>query len=354
MEHSQPIPAAKTAGRNQLSIDILEASHREILIRALKRILDTYIAESTYAQIVDGLPLIDVFLDTTAGIVPSEHPIYEHTELCPGVLERTKDFRNQFDPNILKLDSRVSFHETWLPWSLTVSKLILAYQAASPGSRSFIMRLVEIVAVAIHQIAAILYEMDLSVHKSDSVTTWEPPEPDDVWLYDFPNGPLPTLFYHPWYKDYDQYPRGAADMVGYWAEARILGGVVLFDRRPPDAAKHGDPNAIYFHSDREDVTYRIYQLLDDQKTRLADFLMADDPPSSPLPILGNKANYKRIDPEEPVTATGIYRDEWERKDYPPERFDARLRDVWDQLEFPTKEDFRAARERAQARKYGPQ
>jgi hypothetical protein len=40
-----------------------------------------------------------------------------------------------------------------------------------------------------------------------------------------------TLFCHSWYRDYDQYPNGIAGSVGYWAEARILGGVVLFDRR---------------------------------------------------------------------------------------------------------------------------
>lgn len=29
---------------------------------------------------------------------------------------------------------------------------------------------------------------------------------------------------------HDGYPNGLADVVGYWAEARIFGGVVLFDR----------------------------------------------------------------------------------------------------------------------------
>ncbi|KAL2200150.1 hypothetical protein P885DRAFT_73983 [Corynascus similis CBS 632.67] len=68
-----------------------------------------------------------------------------------------------------------------------------------------------------------------------------------------PDGPLPTLFKHPWYKDYDQYPRGVADMVGYWAETRILGGVVLFDRRDPNAELTADPEAIYLHLDQENI-----------------------------------------------------------------------------------------------------
>jgi hypothetical protein len=38
------------------------------------------------------------------------------------------------------------------------------------------------------------------------------------------------LFFHVDYMDHRQYPNGLADMAGYWAEDRIFGGVVLFDR----------------------------------------------------------------------------------------------------------------------------
>lgn len=47
-----------------------------------------------------------------------------------------------------------------------------------------------------------------------------PPSPD----------PLPALFYHGAYVAFEQYPGSVADMVGYWSEARIFGGVVAFDR----------------------------------------------------------------------------------------------------------------------------
>jgi hypothetical protein len=52
--------------------------------------------------------------------------------------------------------------------------------------------------------------------------------------------------------DYENYPNDAADMAGYWAEARIIGGVVLFDRRPD-----GNPDHVYLLPNHEDVTYRI-------------------------------------------------------------------------------------------------
>lgn len=40
----------------------------------------------------------------------------------------------------------------------------------------------------------------------------------------------PTAFSFGSYIAIEQYPNGVADAVGYWAEARIFGGVVVFDR----------------------------------------------------------------------------------------------------------------------------
>lgn len=196
-----------------------------------------------------------------------------------------------------------------------------------------------------------LFDLDTSVHKDDGIVDWAPPKSDTSYWKRFPQGPPPTLFRHPWYVDYDQYPRGIANIVGYWAEARILGGVVLFDRRNPDAEPSADPDAVYFHSDREDITYRIYQLLPEQRQALLDFLLADEAPSkTPLPILGDQDNRIRVDPEEPIHSTGIYRDLWERKELGPEDGDARLRDVHNRREYPSRDDFSASRRRAFERK----
>lgn len=41
---------------------------------------------------------------------------------------------------------------------------------------------------------------------------------------------FPHLFFNVGYMNNKQYPFGIADMAGYWAEDRIFGGVVLFDR----------------------------------------------------------------------------------------------------------------------------
>ncbi len=212
--------------------------------------------------------------------------------------------------------------------------------------------MIELVVVAVHQIAALLFELDTSVHKNDGVTDWAPPESETVYWRLYPRGPQPTLFHHDWYVDHDQYPRGVADMVGYWAESRILGGVVLFDRRNPDAVPGADPDAVYLHPDRYDLTYRICQLLPDQRNALLDFLLADEPPATcPLPILPDENNTLRVDPEEPIQATGIYRDLWERKELAPDALDRRLKDVFSSLEYPTDADRHMSRKRAFERKW---
>jgi hypothetical protein len=128
---------------------------------------------------------------------------------------------------------------------LTVThKLIYNYQSASPASSAFNMRLIELVARAVHQVAVLLYKQDTNRHKKDALGMWRPQEDD---ARHFPPTFPATLFCHEWYRDFDQYPEGIADCVGYWAEARVFGGVVLFDRRDPGAAPEADvsvPNSF--------------------------------------------------------------------------------------------------------------
>lgn len=72
-----------------------------------------------------------------------------------------------------------------------------------------------------------LFNLDDGVHKHSVYEAWR----------DLPRGKVkpggyiaPTAFYHRSYLCYEQYPNGVADIVGYWAEAKIFGGVVIFDR----------------------------------------------------------------------------------------------------------------------------
>lgn len=311
------------------TIDALSDSHREAVVRAISNVLSTEIAEVTYAQIVDGLPL-EYTVDDVYGnsLMGPDHPVFAHKELKEGVLDTVRSFRAAFDPQILEFEA----------------SLLQALQTGSPGSRLFNTRLIEVVAVAVHQIAVLLYKNnpDLSAESATKeVHAWVPPKDTDppwsTWWTFNPDGPSPTLFKHGWYTASGQYPDGAADVAGYWAESRILGGVVLFDRTAAES------DAVYLHPDRDDVTYRICQLTEAQKGALLRFLRSNNPKNGddtcPLPILPDENNTIRVDPEEPFSATGVYRDLWEREMPPPEsKGDGRASCVWNRLDFLTKAD----------------
>ncbi|POS70092.1 hypothetical protein DHEL01_v211516 [Diaporthe helianthi] len=220
---------------------------------------------------------------------------------------------------------------TQIAQSTLAQILLRALQAQPLGSDFFNVRLIEFIAVGVHEVAKYLYKLDSKGHQDDGIETWVPPKNEDWdwWWRRYPDGPPPTLFYHTYYFDHEQYPDGAADMVGYWAESRILGGVIVFDRKRELAT-----NAVFIHPDRDEVTYRICELTGEQKTSLVRFLIAPpletgrDSLQCPLPIIPGTENTNRIDPEEPISWTGIYRDAWERNLHTEELGDGRRRDVW--------------------------
>lgn len=75
-------------------------------------------------------------------------------------------------------------------------------------------------------------------------------------------------------------------------------------------------DGVYFHSQRQSVPMRIYKLDKEQKASLLRFLkmakVEDDDSASPLPILGDRRNRDRVDPEIAMPEFNIYRDRWER------------------------------------------
>lgn len=144
----------------------------------------------------------------------------------------------------------------------------------------------------------------------DQVMEWE--TPSEGWER------IPadsTLFMHPHFAAHKNYPKGIADIAGYWAEDRILGGVAIFDRSRTWAMDGDEPN-VYFQSCRRRNTFRAWQLLDKQQTDLVSFLTSDDPDadvsSRLLPLQASIENKVRCDPEEAIPVHSIYRDLWER------------------------------------------
>ncbi|KAK4247304.1 hypothetical protein C7999DRAFT_14649 [Corynascus novoguineensis] len=286
--------------RPHVAIEMLDPGHCKTLTQALYNVLSTDLAEVTYAQLIDGLPTISTVWEGRGIWAPRGHPLLNHSKLCKGALERTRMFRDEFDPAVLRFDSLV----------------IRRYQNAAPGSREFKMRLVELVAAGIHQIAAILFQSDDKVHIKDHIETVHSWKKKPVWmdmgcreptLFEYPDPPL-TLFCHYEYMDHQQYPYGLGDVAGYWAEDRILGGVVVFDR-----GKLGtECNDIYFHSAQEQYTPHVWRLLDSQFNDLTEFLLSEQPSAAPLPILPSEENEPRYNSWDAMAVHQIFRDPWER------------------------------------------
>ncbi|KPM38672.1 hypothetical protein AK830_g7870 [Neonectria ditissima] len=295
---------------------IKEGDHHHVLSRAIKNVLGTELAIFTYAQIIDGLPTADVAWDRRLPGISGDHPIDDvHEELCPGAMDKAREFYANWDPSILKFDPKV----------------VEAYNHAEPGSKPFNLRLVELVAVSLHQIGVTLFKLDLRLHNGDieSITNWRMPLSDGMIAVPA----RPTLFNHPAYMDYDIYPEGLADAVGYWAEDRIIGGVSVFDRRPQ--ADPLNPPNLFLHPCRDHVTDRVCQLRDEQQQALVDFFLSDDPSSvCPLPVLIDVQNQVRFDWMTAHTTDLIYRDIWERKPLERDDLNFMLRRPRADLDYP--------------------
>lgn len=220
-------------------------------------------------------------------------------------------------------------------------KLLQAYRSTTPSTRDFNLRLIELTAVALHQIAIFVFRLGRRLHDPsttqgkdiEGVTLWER-EPDE-WARLIP---WPTMFTHPNFVAMEQYPNGVADMVGYWTENRILGGVAIFDRSRDWNDDAPEPN-VFFQCSRRNVTYRICQLLDEQQKMLTDFLLANDGIAitrCPLPVLPGAENRVRIDPVDAIPVHRVYRDVWEREQLREPLRTGRLydRDVVSSLDYP--------------------
>ncbi|KAL1896518.1 hypothetical protein Sste5346_004552 [Sporothrix stenoceras] len=245
--------------------------HHNALIRALNNVLTTDLARRTLGQIVDSFVLYGAFFGDTRAAYG------QCSELNADVLLKRGQSRAKVDIRTLRVDAAV----------------LSEFCEAEIDSTIFQQKLIELVARAVHAMAIVLYQK----------------VPDTTWRPDF----------HPWYSDSQSFPDGEADGVGYWAEDRILGGVVLFDRRDrdevPNTALEYKNDAVYFHPSAEGTSPRIYQLKDSQRQALLDYLFgaatpsAPEPPATFLPIRCDSDNSISVDPME---TTSIYRDKWER------------------------------------------
>lgn len=100
------------------TIDAMGTRHRQAFVQALMRVMETGVAEMTFAEIIDGLPTIGSYQDFHW---PQDgHPATQHLEVCPGMIEKACQLRFDYPPTRLKFHLPVSS----LHWSPRVARLI--------------------------------------------------------------------------------------------------------------------------------------------------------------------------------------------------------------------------------------
>lgn len=91
----------------KIPLEHLDAEHLRPFRQALSNILSTPVAESTYAQIIDGMPLSDVYKHNHW--YSKNFPVETHNDLCPGSLEKAKAFRSNIDFTLLQFEAKASW-----------------------------------------------------------------------------------------------------------------------------------------------------------------------------------------------------------------------------------------------------
>ncbi|PGH28549.1 hypothetical protein GX50_08710 [[Emmonsia] crescens] len=307
MADQQPTPSRST----RVALENLAAEHYAALQLAMSKMLSTSLASETFAQIIDGLPTRDVYLD----YYNSHRPDFEENLVSSQpAMDAVESYQKKFDISCLQVDANI----------------VQAYQNASRGSKEFNLRLMEILAILCHEIAVYLYNMyDGGLRKPDSAEVYHR-MPKPTLTLKIPLAPVrlkPAELFHSYYQDWQQYPHGKADIVGYWAEYRLFGGVVLFDRGETGLACKD----IFIHPVGG---YKIFQLLDAQVENYMRFLFLDLQDSSTSPESSECMRFKaeksapRIDPWDAMAYLHIYRDRYERKipDQKPWRCVVRVED----------------------------
>lgn len=102
-------PTPERLKEDQLSsLGLLDEEHMTMFRNALERVLLNEVSESTYAEILDGLPTLNSWNEFhywVTGLNPVVE--LEHKELCDGSRERAKKLRAEFDIYTLRFPTQV-------------------------------------------------------------------------------------------------------------------------------------------------------------------------------------------------------------------------------------------------------
>ncbi|KAI1977664.1 ADP-ribose diphosphatase [Ophidiomyces ophidiicola] len=268
------------SGLSMIHIDDIEQKRAEILKCVLSAVLQTSITRDVFAQVIDGLPISETYELTIThrfDLLSHSRPSQKAKLLAQNFCNCTEILDN------LNLNTKVAQQ----------------FQDSKVFSSFFNMHLLELVAIIIHEMSGNLFH---KFHPNGE------PHTIDVNQKQFcpaNSVSLSTMCY----TVSGRYPRGVLDVVGYWAETHIFGGVVVFDRGPNEGTRQC--NAAYIHPQYPSA---LFQLAEHQLDAFSRAGYPGNKEQSKLRLpFQCEPGARKIDGYTAFRDLNIYRDRYERR-----------------------------------------
>ncbi|KAF2744940.1 hypothetical protein M011DRAFT_479413 [Sporormia fimetaria CBS 119925] len=268
-------------------IGSLSASHSSTLRRAVFNILSTQHASDGFAQVVDGMPTRGRYRDYYGSY---REEFEQNVEPSTKAKEIVQSHRDNLELSAMRVNA-------------TVAK---AFENAPEGSDAFRMRLLEIIAIILHDMAVHLFnKFDGGINKPEPQKYPTPPpgiEPAE------PRN-MPTELFHTHYLEHGQYPNGIADVVGYWLEWYVFGGVIVFDR----GQSGKECRSAFIHPVGKRQIFELSESQVNQFSQLVTAQSAESLGAGEVLVFKAEKTTQRVQPYEAFVNMNIYRDRYERK-----------------------------------------
>ncbi|TPX21938.1 hypothetical protein DIZ76_015903 [Coccidioides immitis] len=201
----------------------LDDCHARRVIQALRRILATEVAEESFSMLIDGrLTMKALRACRRIRLGEDYDEIAKYTGPSQDTISMFRSLREQFDLShvLIKASSAERFQRS----------------AVQASSADFQRGLLDLVVSMVHDLAVSIFE---ELHRSKYQNT----------PHQGPERALLPDFRHPKYLQSYLYPHGPIELVGYWMETRLFGGVVVFEHGNP----LGEPGAPWIHFPYEGI-----------------------------------------------------------------------------------------------------
>ncbi|KAK2811855.1 hypothetical protein FQN50_001893 [Emmonsiellopsis sp. PD_5] len=263
-----------------ISIADIDQERWGILKNVLSTVMRSDTVKNVLAQVIDGLPTAATYELT----ITHRFDLLSRSEPS----EQARLLSQQFCDSLEMLDNL-----------MLNSKAAQLYQDSQLFSSAFSMHLLELVAMAVHDMAGNLYAaFHPEGEPCSAEAATQPFRPKDLIS-------LSTMCY----ATPGRYPRGFLDVVGYWAETHIFGGVVVFDRGPEEGARwcHG----AYIHPPHPGL---LFQLSESQLEKFCRLGSRDERRERQITVpFICEPEARKVEPYYAFKDLNIYRDRYERR-----------------------------------------